>query len=147
MHPSLRRGNSSVGRAQPCQGWGREFETRFPLQTSITGEAIAFPVLVLKDLHKGAIAKRLCSGLQSRLDQFDSGSRLQRFTYSVLEYAYCPGGEIGRHKGLKIPRPKPACRFDSGPGHQFFYIWKTMYCSKNSSHIASYFFDKYHYLL
>ena len=27
-----KRGNSSVGRAQPCQGWGREFEPRFPLQ-------------------------------------------------------------------------------------------------------------------
>ena len=26
-------GNSSVGRAQPCQGWGREFESRFPLLT------------------------------------------------------------------------------------------------------------------
>ena len=26
------RGNSSVGRAQPCQGWGREFESRFPLK-------------------------------------------------------------------------------------------------------------------
>ena len=26
-------GNSSVGRAQPCQGWGREFESRFPLTT------------------------------------------------------------------------------------------------------------------
>ena len=26
------RGNSSVGRAQPCQGWGREFESRFPLR-------------------------------------------------------------------------------------------------------------------
>src|SRR4051812_5953062 len=25
------RGNSSVGRAQPCQGWGRGFESRFPL--------------------------------------------------------------------------------------------------------------------
>ncbi len=25
-------GNSSVGRAQPCQGWGREFESRFPLE-------------------------------------------------------------------------------------------------------------------
>ena len=24
-------GNSSVGRAPPCQGWGREFESRFPL--------------------------------------------------------------------------------------------------------------------
>src|SRR5690606_14669074 len=32
-------GNSSVGRAQPCQGWGREFESRFPLQ--ILKEAIA----------------------------------------------------------------------------------------------------------
>ena len=27
----LPRGNSSVGRAQPCQGWGRGFESRFPL--------------------------------------------------------------------------------------------------------------------
>ena len=25
------RGNSSVGRARPCQGRGREFESRFPL--------------------------------------------------------------------------------------------------------------------
>src|ERR1700716_2069436 len=28
------RGNSSVGRAQPCQGWGRGFESRFPLRFS-----------------------------------------------------------------------------------------------------------------
>ena len=28
-----------------------------------------------------------------------------------------PGGEIGRRRGLKIPRRK-ACRFESGPGHQ-----------------------------
>ena len=30
----LRCGNSSVGRARPCQGRGREFESRFPLQFS-----------------------------------------------------------------------------------------------------------------
>ena len=30
-------GNSSVGRAQPCQGWGREFETRFPLHLPTAG--------------------------------------------------------------------------------------------------------------
>ena len=30
--PSPGRGNSSVGRARPCQGRGREFESRFPLQ-------------------------------------------------------------------------------------------------------------------
>ncbi len=28
---TVKCGNSSVGRAQPCQGWGREFESRFPL--------------------------------------------------------------------------------------------------------------------
>ena len=28
----LKCGSSSVGRAQPCQGWGREFEPRLPLQ-------------------------------------------------------------------------------------------------------------------
>ena len=32
-------GNSSVGRAQPCQGWGREFESRFPL---IRGKQFAY---------------------------------------------------------------------------------------------------------
>src|SRR5256884_2239319 len=31
------RGNSSVGRAQPCQGWGRGFESRFPLWHSDAG--------------------------------------------------------------------------------------------------------------
>ena len=28
------RENSSVGRAQPCQGWGREFESRLPLNVN-----------------------------------------------------------------------------------------------------------------
>ena len=36
-------GNSSVGRAQPCQGWGREFESRFPLQI----QSILSGILVL----------------------------------------------------------------------------------------------------
>ena len=30
--------------------------------------------------------------------------------------ATCPGGEIGRRRGLKIPRRK-VCRFESDPGH------------------------------
>ena len=30
-------GNSSVGRAQPCQGWGRGFESRFPLADKESG--------------------------------------------------------------------------------------------------------------
>ena len=35
-------GNSSVGRAQPCQGWGREFESRFPLKTMKTAFSCLF---------------------------------------------------------------------------------------------------------
>ena len=33
-------GNSSVGRAQPCQGWGRGFKSRLPLQFKETGAAM-----------------------------------------------------------------------------------------------------------
>ncbi len=35
---------------------------------------------------------------------------------------FCPGGEIGRHKGLKIPRYLVPCRFKSGPGHQLHFL-------------------------
>ena len=35
-------GNSSVGRAQPCQGWGREFESRFPLKKASRNKRCLF---------------------------------------------------------------------------------------------------------
>ena len=34
----------------------------------------------------------------------------------------CPGGEIGRRRGLKIPRSLRSCRFKSGPGHHAIFI-------------------------
>ena len=50
-------GNSSVGRAQPCQGWGREFEPRFPLQISHYKSIIAgIAQLVEHDLAKVGVA-------------------------------------------------------------------------------------------
>jgi hypothetical protein len=64
----------------------------------------------------GAVAKRLCPGLQIRLARFDSGPRLQIF-WLVMPRQHmltglfcftidrmCPSGEIGRHIGLKIRR-------------------------------------------
>src|SRR5580765_5759091 len=53
-------GNSSVGRAQPCQGWGRGFESRFPLHFLLFAR-VAKPVdaMDLKSLgirsHAGSI--------------------------------------------------------------------------------------------
>ena len=39
-------------------------------------------------------------------------------TARAARIAIRPGGETGRHKGLKIPRRrKPPCRFESSPGH------------------------------
>ena len=45
--------NSSVGRAQPCQGWGREFESRFSLIKSLPFRGAFFVVGhdPLKALH------------------------------------------------------------------------------------------------
>ena len=43
------RENSSVGRAQPCQGWGRGFESRFSLNPSPKGFAIYVRVVELVD--------------------------------------------------------------------------------------------------
>jgi hypothetical protein len=67
---------------------------------------------------QGAIANRLCNGLQIRGAQFDSGSRLQIYEEIAdkecpvkayggafcLTMLLCPSGEIGRHIGLKIRR-------------------------------------------
>ena len=39
-------------------------------------------------LNDGGVAKRLCSGLQSRVDRFDSGPRLQIFQNMIKDLAY-----------------------------------------------------------
>ena len=59
-------GNSSVGRAQPCQGWGRGSESRFPLNilkqhatTSFVSRWLLAQVAELVDAHvSGACAAR-----------------------------------------------------------------------------------------
>src|SRR5258708_19945102 len=52
-----RRGNSSVGRAQPCQGWGRGFESRFPLLVPSAREG-ARDLLFLGPSRGGEIGRR-----------------------------------------------------------------------------------------
>ena len=75
----LRCGNSSVGRARPCQGRGREFESRFPLQFQQSLGSPGFCFLEATCDHgdrlatrNGLVAEWSCSGLQSRVRRFDS---------------------------------------------------------------------------
>ncbi len=75
--------------------------------------------------NNGGLAEWPCSGLQIRPPRFDSGTRLH-LSYLVDAVgcntklkSVCPGGEIGRHKGFKIPRSKGRAGSESGPGHHF----------------------------
>ncbi len=82
----FRCGNSSVGRARPCQGRGREFESRFPLQSSAQPQDIyvaGIAQLVEHDLAKVGVAS---SSLVSR----------SKF-YEVLQMIFrCGNSSVGR---------------------------------------------------
>ena len=60
-------GRGSVGRASPCQGEGREFESRRPLGSGGSS----------RPLRPGGVAERRGNGLQSRLHGFKSRLHLQ----------------------------------------------------------------------
>ena len=55
-------GHGSVGRAQPCQGWGRGFEPRCPLQAQqpdyYGSRAFSYPSLGLEPDRERALSKR-----------------------------------------------------------------------------------------
>ena len=52
----MRSGNSSAGRARPCQGRGREFESPFPLQiTKGFARILANPFSLILTLPKSTL--------------------------------------------------------------------------------------------
>src|SRR5258706_8784441 len=78
-------GSSSVGRAQPCQGWGRESESRLPLCSEryslLVNSSLDFSAALVKNLHS-----------------FFSNNQ-----YPLTNnFCRCPGGGTGRHAGFKI---------------------------------------------
>ena len=68
-------GNSSVGRAQPCQGWGREFESRFPLKIKGLEKSKPFSFSLQTSLSLARELRRVADGdLMRRL--FCGGSAI-----------------------------------------------------------------------
>ena len=100
-------GNSSVGRARPCQGRGRGFESLFPLQfcnrTPFAGFCLVGALECARHTRHpvanvtGLVAEWLCSGLQSRVRRFNSD----------------PGLHIGKLLPACIQRP---------PSRAFFVV-------------------------
>ena len=62
------------------------------------------------------ILMQVCITKCPKICQMTSSCHFKSFAFTN----FCPGGGIGRHKGLKIPRSLRSCRFKSGPGHHFF---------------------------
>ena len=58
----------------------------------------------------------------------------------ILAPPHCPGGEIGRHRGLKIPRSLRSCRFKSGSGHHSTHN-KNSYLSRSLSESIRFLID------
>ena len=82
------------GRALPCQGKCREFESRFPLH-----------FFIMKFWRHRQVV---------RLRSAKPSSPVQIWVAPPLKNCFaCRGGEIGRRKGLKIPRGK--LRIGSSP--------------------------------
>jgi hypothetical protein len=100
-------GNSSAGRARPCQGRGREFESRFPLQNL---EAPVFPGFLYFERVKKVNLVSLAewqSGYAAVCKTVYLGSipgSASNIYCLRCNIALSPGGGIGRRKGLKIPR-------------------------------------------
>jgi hypothetical protein len=61
------------GSASPCQGEGREFESRHPLEDQVSRSAV---LAKCSDRTPGGVAERRGSGLQSRIHGFESRRHL-----------------------------------------------------------------------
>ena len=57
-----------------------------------------------------------CKEAREREKFFKSGYGREILKALFRRPENCPGGGIGRRKGLKIPRLNKLCRFESGPG-------------------------------
>ena len=115
-------GNSSVGRASRCQRECREFESRFPLQIS--------PLVVV---YEPRVQPRGFSFSTGRYFWLGGRVVMQRPAKPSTPVRFRPqppfftprsgpGGGIGRHKGLKIPRGRLRAGSSPAPGT----IWRCL---------------------
>ena len=78
------RGNSSAGRALPCQGKGRGFESRFPLQNSIKEHVPSYYLYYLKGPMKSLMEE--ASSVSKAIEQgWTNAGKPKEFSVKIYE--------------------------------------------------------------
>ena len=84
------RGCSAVGSAQPCQGWGRGFESRHPLEGAMASTpAVEWPsgeATACKAVHTGSIPVSTSDFVPARLAQRESASLTRKRSLVQSQY-------------------------------------------------------------
>ena len=99
-------GNSSVGRAQPCQGWGREFESRFPLQKVSRNADLNYETPDVVQLYAGRPLLRRLFLLYISLVYYSNSFRISS-RFSSRPNAYSPKFVAGSLRMLVMQRSSP----------------------------------------
>ena len=112
-------GNSSVGRAQPCQGWGREFESRFPLKSEAQGAfgiESRFFFAQVAEWWTRAFQVRVPRGVQVRVLFWAPESKEESADSRFLFLFYCcPLNKLRRRKRPQTPPPGIGLQNNNNP--------------------------------
>ena len=104
LHLIFKCGNSSVGRAQPCQGWGRGSESRFPLHLLNKQETEAqklAQVAELVDAHVSGACVERCAGSSPVLGTHSRKDFFEEWLLILVRKISRRGGGIGRRATLR----------------------------------------------
>ena len=116
-------GNSSVGRAQPCQGWGREFESRFPLWKSATYRNRVADFLFVhgrktglkRPFHVSALSIVISSDVCAKIT--DSSKMKKLFAYSNIVRIFANTRSENMSPKAYTEQEEQLARFAKAMGH------------------------------
>ena len=124
------RGCSAVGSAQPCQGWGREFESRHPLECSVLSRSNSGERAARGVKPHGGVAERLGTGLQSRLHGFESRRHLQALHSQLNPLVGAIGAAVARFPDTEeVTGSIPVSRTEKPPASRGFSVFSAAFSS------------------
>src|SRR3954469_11663733 len=120
------RGCSAVGSASPCQGEGRGFESRHPLEGAMASTpAVEWPsgeATACKAVHTGSIPVSTSKKDPARLAQRESASLTRKRSLVQSQYR-APAQSPGRLDGRGIRRVPVGCQLENSMWPKLLWRW------------------------